>query len=58
VGELIKGFFNFFAFEWHFKNNVISIRSPTGMLSKESKGWTALVTPPSLFPYPILTRAV
>jgi terminal uridylyltransferase len=50
VGELIKGFFNFFAFEWHFKNNVISIRSPNGMLTKEAKGWTTLV-PPSLSPF-------
>jgi terminal uridylyltransferase len=53
VGELIKGFFNYFAFEWHFKNNVISIRSPNGMLTKEVKGWTTLVpspvpSPPSL----------
>lgn len=42
IGELIKEFFHYFAFEWHFKNNVISIRSPNGILTKESKNWTTL----------------
>jgi terminal uridylyltransferase len=42
IGELVKEFFNYFAFQWHFKNNVVSIRSPTGLLTKESKGWTTL----------------
>jgi len=42
LGELLKGFFNYFAFEWHWKNDVISVRSPNGILTKESKGWTTL----------------
>jgi terminal uridylyltransferase len=42
VGELLKGFFNYFAFEYHWKNDVISIRTNGGLITKESKGWTTL----------------
>lgn len=53
VGELLIDFFRFFAKEFSYSNQVISIRSDTGLISKESKGWTNEVSPTS---EPWLTR--
>jgi terminal uridylyltransferase len=39
VGDLLIDFFRFFAKEFSYSNQVISIRSETGVLSKDSKGW-------------------
>ncbi|KAL8935605.1 MAG: hypothetical protein Q9216_005341 [Gyalolechia sp. 2 TL-2023] len=48
VGSLLKGFFQYFAlprnggFSWGM--DVLSLRSPTGILSKSAKGWVAAKT--------------
>lgn len=39
VGELLIEFFRYYSKDFPYNTNVISIRSETGWLSKESKGW-------------------
>ncbi|KAI8452376.1 hypothetical protein BY996DRAFT_4584636 [Phakopsora pachyrhizi] len=39
VGELLIDFFRFFSNSFRYNHDVISVRSPGGLLSKESKGW-------------------
>lgn len=39
VGELLIDFFRYFSKDFGYNSTVISIRSETGWLSKESKGW-------------------
>lgn len=44
LGGLLQGFFRYYAHHSGFKwtQDVISIRTPGGLLSKQAKGWTAL----------------
>ena len=44
VGELLVDFFRHFAKEFSYTSSVISIRSESGILSKESKGWNTDVS--------------
>ncbi|KAF2723025.1 PAP/OAS1 substrate-binding domain-containing protein, partial [Polychaeton citri CBS 116435] len=52
LGSLLAGFFHYYAAQggWRpdqsffWKDSVLSLRSPGGILSKEDKGWTRLVT--------------
>jgi terminal uridylyltransferase len=39
VGELLIEFFRFFSSSFRYTHDVISVRTPGGLLSKESKGW-------------------
>ncbi|POW04390.1 hypothetical protein PSTT_10418 [Puccinia striiformis] len=39
VGELLIEFFRFFSATFRYQHDVISVRTPGGLLSKESKGW-------------------
>ena len=42
IGELLAGFFNYWAYEFDFKQHVASIREG-GLLAKEDKGWVPLL---------------
>ncbi|WAR59912.1 hypothetical protein PtB15_11B553 [Puccinia triticina] len=39
VGELLIEFFRFFSSTFRYTHDVISVRTPGGLMSKESKGW-------------------
>lgn len=39
VGELLIDFFRYYSKDFGYNSTVISIRSETGWLTKESKGW-------------------
>ncbi|GAC92856.1 hypothetical protein PHSY_000413 [Pseudozyma hubeiensis SY62] len=41
VGELLVDFFRYFSKEFGYVRDVISLKSETGLLSKESKNWNA-----------------
>lgn len=43
VGELIEGFFNHFAYEFDYRDWVVSIKVPGGLQTKEAKHWTQMV---------------
>jgi terminal uridylyltransferase len=39
VGELLIGFFLHFARDFNYHGNAVSIRSASGLLAKDFKGW-------------------
>lgn len=45
VGELLVEFFRYFAQGFQYANHVIAIRSETGFINKEVKGWFTDVSP-------------
>lgn len=49
VGDLLIEFFRYYSKDFPYNTNVISIRSETGWLSKESKGWVQDVSVSSCF---------
>ncbi|KTW28040.1 hypothetical protein T552_01902 [Pneumocystis carinii B80] len=40
LGKLIYGFFYYYAYQFNWKDHVVSIRTQTGLLTKQEKGWT------------------
>lgn len=43
LGELMEGFFSHFAYEFDYRDWVISIRLPGGLQTKDGKHWTQMV---------------
>lgn len=41
LGELLRGFFDYYSYKFGWGQSVISIRTEGGLLSKQDKGWTA-----------------
>lgn len=46
LGELLRGFFEYYAFQFRWSQTAISIRSPGGIITKEEKDWVAAKTRP------------
>lgn len=46
VGELLRGFFEYYAFKYNWQHDVVSIRTPGGILTKQAKNWCAARTRP------------
>jgi terminal uridylyltransferase len=54
IGELLRGFFQYYAAlsgygyprppQFHWTNEVLSLRTPGGIVSKQSKGWVSATT--------------
>jgi hypothetical protein len=56
VGELLLSFFQYFARDFRFSFDVISLRTEGGLLTKEQKGWmndvrTRFSSRPGFFPH-------
>lgn len=46
IGELLRGFFEYYAYTFQWGREVVSIRTKGGLLTKQEKGWvTAVVRP-------------
>jgi terminal uridylyltransferase len=45
-GELLRGFFEYYAYKFQWGQSVISIRTEGGILSKQDKGWITAKTRP------------
>ncbi|KAG5518563.1 hypothetical protein PMAC_002959 [Pneumocystis sp. 'macacae'] len=43
LGKLVHGFFYYYAYQFNWRDHVVSIRSQTGLLTKKDKGWTQAV---------------
>ncbi|KTW29973.1 uncharacterized protein T551_01917 [Pneumocystis jirovecii RU7] len=43
LGKLVYGFFYYYAYQFNWRDHVVSIRSQTGLLTKKDKGWTQAV---------------
>ncbi|TGZ77481.1 PAP/OAS1 substrate-binding domain-containing protein [Ascodesmis nigricans] len=41
IGELLRGFFEYYAFTFRWQNDVVSIRTAGGILTKMEKNWCA-----------------
>lgn len=48
LGELLRGFFDYYAYKFVWGQAVISIRTEGGLLSKQEKGWTAAISRPTV----------
>ncbi|KAI5850289.1 hypothetical protein DFP73DRAFT_538834 [Morchella snyderi] len=46
IGELLKGFFEYYASGFQWGREVVSIRTKGGLMSKQEKGWVAAVIRP------------
>lgn len=46
VGELLRGFFEYYAYTFQWGREVVSIRTKGGLLTKQEKGWVAAVVRP------------
>lgn len=46
LGELLRGFFEYYAFRYNWNQLAISIRSPGGILTKEEKDWVSAKSRP------------
>lgn len=46
IGELLRGFFEYYAYAFQWGREVISIRTKGGLLTKQEKGWVAAVVRP------------
>lgn len=40
LGKLVHGFFYYYAYQFNWRDHVVSIRSKFGLLTKSEKGWT------------------
>jgi terminal uridylyltransferase len=48
VGELLRGFFEYYAYKFVWGLAVVSIRTKGGLLTKDEKGWVAATTRPGI----------
>ncbi|KAL7276927.1 hypothetical protein RUND412_000071 [Rhizina undulata] len=48
LGNLLRGFFEYYTYGFQWIHEVISIRSKDGILTKRQKGWIAAVTRPGV----------
>jgi hypothetical protein len=46
IGELLKGFFEYYAHGFQWGREVVSIRTKGGLMTKQEKGWVAAVIKP------------
>ncbi|RPB17583.1 PAP/OAS1 substrate-binding domain-containing protein [Morchella conica CCBAS932] len=46
IGELLKGFFEYYAHNFQWGREVVSIRTKGGLMTKQEKGWVAAVIKP------------
>jgi terminal uridylyltransferase len=47
LGELLRGFFDYYLYKFGWGQSVISIRTEGGLLSKQDKGWIAAKSRPA-----------
>jgi terminal uridylyltransferase len=46
LGQLLRGFFEYYTFNFHWGRDVVSIRSMGGLMTKQEKRWVTAVTRP------------
>jgi terminal uridylyltransferase len=48
LGELLRGFFDYYAYKFAWGQDVISIRTKGGLLTKQDKGWITAKSRPGI----------